>query len=250
MSSEIKSSETMNSSSVRSLKVVRSKRLYEQIAEQIEALIEAENLLPGSKLPGERELAEMMGVSRPSIREALIALETAGYIEFRQGSGNYVRDPASRNALSFLKLEDLGPGALEQFEARRALEPACAELAGSRATPEQIAGLKASLQRMRQLIASGLDPSEEHRAFHSQLAVASGNSIFAATVRDLWTLRAGAMWDVLRRRVDSIENKRASLAFRDELITCLERGDSSGARKSMEGHFARIAKIYFEDVQA
>ena len=142
---------------MRSFKVVRSKRLYEQIAEQIEALIKAENLLPGSKLPVERELAEMMGVSRPSIREALIALETAGYIEFRQGSGNYVRDPAGRKTLSVLKLEDLGPGALEQFEARRALEPACAELAGSRATPEQVAGLKASLQRMRQLIASGLD---------------------------------------------------------------------------------------------
>jgi DNA-binding FadR family transcriptional regulator len=246
----MKSSETMNSSSMRSFKVVRSKRLYEQIAEQVEALIKAENLLPGSKLPGERELAEMMGVSRPSIREALIALETAGYIEFRQGSGNYVRDPASRKTLSVLKLEDLGPGALEQFEARRALEPACAELAGSRATPTQVAGLKASLQRMRQLIASGRDPSEEHRTFHSQIAVASGNSIFAAAVRDLWTLRQDAMWDLLRRRVANDESHRAGLAFREKLILSLERGDSSGARNAMEEHFERISKLYFDDVEA
>jgi DNA-binding FadR family transcriptional regulator len=160
-----------------------------------------------------------------------------------------VRDPGSRGAQAFLRLEDLGPGALEQFEARRAMEPACAELAGSRATPTQIAALKASVLRMRRLVESGQNPFEEHRAFHSLLAEASGNSIFAAAVKDLWTLRQGAMWNVLRRRVDNIESFRAGLAFRDELLDCIERGDAASARKAMEGHFARIARLYFDPVE-
>ncbi len=239
----------MNSSSLRALKVVRSKRLYEQIAEQIEALIHTHNLPPGSKLPGERELVETLGVSRPSIREALIALETAGYIEFRPGSGNYIRDPGGRSLLSLRRLEDLGPGPLEQFEARRALETSCAEFAASRATASQIARLKASLKRMRRLVESGRNPSEEHRAFHSLLAEASGNSIFARGVADLWTMRQGAMWDLLRRRVDNIESFRTGIAFRETLIGCLERRDALGARKAMEDHFGRIARLYFDPVE-
>lgn len=236
----------MSSQSLRALKVVRPKRLYEQIARQIEALIRAENLPPGSKLPGERELAEMLGVSRPSVREALIALETAGYVEFRAGSGNYVRDHGARGVPSLSRLEDLGPGPVEQFEARRAMETACAELAVHRATGEQVAALKASVDRMERLVEAGENPSEEHRIFHSLLAEASGNSIFAAGVRDLWKLRQGAMWDTLRRRVDNVESFRAGIAFRHGLIGCIECGDAAGARRAMDSHFDRIARLYFD----
>lgn len=240
----------MNSSSLRALKVVRPKRLYEQIAEQIEALIRTHNLLPGSKLPGERELVEALGVSRPSIREALIALETAGYIEFRPGSGNYVRDPGAKSLLSLKRLEDLGPGPLEQFEARRVLETSCAELAAERASPEQIEALKSSLERMNGLVEAGTNPSEEHRRFHSLLAEASGNSIFATAVADLWTLRQGAMWDLLRRRVDNLESFRAGIRFRKQLVARLKKRDAVGARAAMEQHFARIARLYFDPSDA
>lgn len=239
----------MKPPSLRALKVVRPKRLYEQIAEQIEALIRTHNLLPGSKLPGERELVEALGVSRPSIREALIALETAGFIEFRPGSGTYVRNQGAKSLISLRRLEDLGPGPLEQFEARRVLETACAELAAERASPDQIAALKANLQRMKGLVEAGANPSEEHRAFHSLLAEASGNSIFAAAIKDLWTLRQGAMWDLLRRRVDNIASFRSGIAFRNDLIGCLELRDAAGAGKSMEMHFGRIARLYFDPVE-
>ncbi len=236
----------MESSSLRALKVVRPKRLYEQIAEQIEALIRTHNIPPGSKLPGERELVEALGVSRPSIREALIALETAGYIEFRPGSGNYVRDSAAKSLLSLRRLEDLGPGPLEQFEARRVLESSCAELAAERASLDQIDALKSSLERMKGIVEAGDNPSEEHRRFHSLLAEGSGNSIFATAVADLWTLRQGAMWDLLRRRVDNIESFRAGIRFRTGLIASLKKRDPVGARVSMEQHFARVARLYFD----
>jgi DNA-binding FadR family transcriptional regulator len=72
---------------VAKLQIVRSRRVYEQIAEQIQELIRSRALRPGDRLPAERELAAMLGVSRPSVREAMIALEAAGFIEVRTGDG-------------------------------------------------------------------------------------------------------------------------------------------------------------------
>src|SRR5687767_9663312 len=92
------------------LRLVRPKRMYEQIAEQIEALIRDGTFDPGKRLPGERELAERIGVSRPSLREALIALETAGLIETRMGDGTYVRAELGATPVFPLATgRDLGP---------------------------------------------------------------------------------------------------------------------------------------------
>ena len=124
------------------LRLIRPKRMYEQIAEQIEALIRDGTFDPGKRLPGERELAERIGVSRPSLREALIALETAGLIETRMGDGTYIRaDIGPTPVFPLATGRDLGPGTLEQFEARRALECAAAELAAQHASEADRAGL-------------------------------------------------------------------------------------------------------------
>jgi GntR family transcriptional repressor for pyruvate dehydrogenase complex len=72
------------------LKQVETKRLYQHIADQIRSLIQSGGFAPGTRLPPERDLAQQLGVSRPSLREALIALEIAGSVEIRQGSGVYV----------------------------------------------------------------------------------------------------------------------------------------------------------------
>ena len=230
------------------LEVVRPRRLYEQIALQIESLIRSERLRPGARLPGERELAERLGVSRPSLREALIALETAGLIEVRPGGGGtHVRKPArAGKVFSFGDDVDLGPGPLEQFEARKAVETACAELAAKYATGAQIEALEASLARMGKAIAAGRNPAEEHRLFHTLLAEASSNSILAGAVRELWRLRQEKMWDLLRVRVENEESWRLGLAFRHALIERLRRRDAAGARAAIEAHFARLARLYFE----
>ncbi|HEX3063454.1 MAG TPA: GntR family transcriptional regulator, partial [Usitatibacter sp.] len=75
------------------LQAVDNRRLYRQIADQIAALIERGEYGPGQRLPPERDLAKQLGVSRPSVREALIALEVEGYVEVRVGSGVYVLGP-------------------------------------------------------------------------------------------------------------------------------------------------------------
>src|SRR5215217_6961283 len=81
------------------LPAVESSRLYRQIAEQLRALISAGELSAGARLPAERDLARQLGVSRPSVREALIALEVEGWVEVRTGSGIYVQPPQQRNGV-------------------------------------------------------------------------------------------------------------------------------------------------------
>src|ERR1700682_6560915 len=75
------------------LQAVDNRRLYRQIADQMAALIEKGEYGPAQRLPPERDLAKQLGVSRPSVREALIALEVEGYVEVRVGSGVYVLGP-------------------------------------------------------------------------------------------------------------------------------------------------------------
>jgi DNA-binding FadR family transcriptional regulator len=229
------------------LRVVRPKRMYEQIAEQIEALIRDGTFAPGKRLPGERELAERVGISRPSLREALIALETAGLIETRVGDGTYVRpDLSPVPVFPLASSRDLGPGTLEQFEARRALECAAAELAAQRATAAERRGLEASLRRMTALVGRLKNPEEEHRVFHIALVDAAHNQIFARLVRELWHARQGAMWETLRRRVENPDSWRAGLVFRTQLLEALAARDGAAARTLMEAHFHRVGRKYFD----
>src|SRR5512140_2207883 len=101
------------------LQAVESRRLYRQIADQIAALIEKGEYGAGERLPPERDLARQLGVSRPSVREALIALEVEGYVDVRVGSGVYVTGP-SQPARSAPLAADSGP--FELIRARSLVE--------------------------------------------------------------------------------------------------------------------------------
>lgn len=236
----------MSEAALKTLKVVRAKRLYEQVAEQIEALIRDQQLPAGSKLPSEREFAEQLGVSRPSLREAMIALETLGLVEVKVGDGTFVatRLPI-RSDFSLVVDADLGPGLHEQFEARRAVEVTCAALAARRATPEQIDELEQSVVRMAGQIEAAVNPMDSHRQFHECLARASGNMIFEKAVSDLWDLRHQPMWDLLRQKVEHPESWAAGLAFRRKLVEAIRRRDEVAARTAMEEHFNRVGTMYF-----
>src|SRR5688572_15537739 len=105
------------------LQAVENRRLYRQIADQIAALIERGEYKAGQRLPPERDLAKQLGVSRPSVREALIALEVEGYVEVRVGSGVYVVGPRTEDAAEPLST-DSGP--FELIRARWLIEAECA----------------------------------------------------------------------------------------------------------------------------
>ena len=115
------------------LQTVEPQRLYRQIAEQLRVLIRQGEFAPGTRLPAERDLARQLGVSRPSVREALIALEVEGWVEVRSGSGVYAQDrpaPARQTAADSAPPE-WGP--LELIRARRVVEGETAAIAALRA---------------------------------------------------------------------------------------------------------------------
>jgi DNA-binding FadR family transcriptional regulator len=132
---------------------IEPRRLYRQIADQLRALISAGEYPVGSRLPPERDLAVQLGVSRPSVREALIALEVEGLIEVRMGSGIYVRpgDPKAARPVS-------AEGPLEIIRARQLIESELAAHAARHMKKAQIAGLRDAIAVMEAQVA-GADPA-------------------------------------------------------------------------------------------
>src|SRR5512137_391747 len=157
---------------------VRPRKVSAIAAEQIVEAIQRGDYPVGDRLPSEFELAEQMGVSRPSIREALSALQAMSLIESRPGSGNYVlRAPSpldERNAVGLIESE---AGCLEVMEAREALEPAVAALAAGKAAKPALANLREALRKMGRFAAKNDFEAyfEADKAFHLALADAAGN---------------------------------------------------------------------------
>ena len=165
------------------LQTVENKRLYRQIADQLAALIEGGEYAPGSRLPPERDLAKQLGVSRPSVREALIALEVEGYVEVRMGSGVYVTDRRAVQGPARLAAES---GPFELIRARWMIESECAALAAKEATKAQVRAIEESVDEMESARDRGVVPLEPDRDFHLRIAEATGNSALALVVRTLW----------------------------------------------------------------
>jgi DNA-binding FadR family transcriptional regulator len=223
------------------------KRLYEEIAARIEAHLRARKFKPGDQLPPERELAQQLGVSRPSLREAMIALETAGLIEVLVGSGTFVRALAPDGfKLPWSKAGDAGPGVREQFEARKLVEPELAALAAEHVTKAQIATMRRAVFEAAAKFAKGELAEAEDYAFHVTLAEASRNTVLAALVRHLWDLRRGEMWFKLRARVVLPEHRMQVIADRREIVEALELRDGPAARAIMIRYMQRAERRFFD----
>src|SRR5690606_9806768 len=165
-------------------------RLYVVVARQIANYIRDTPLEPGAQLPPERDLAQQLQVSRTTVREAMIALETMGIVEVLVGDGTYVRARLASGTLPWDREGDPGPGPHEQFRMRMLVECAAAEDAARNITPEELARLRELVAAMEADI-DGPTAEMNRQAFHDVIAVASRNSIFVDTIRDLWRLRGG-----------------------------------------------------------
>jgi DNA-binding FadR family transcriptional regulator len=232
--------------SLAKFRAIRTQRVYEQIAEQIEDVIRSQGLAAGDRLPAERELADQFGVSRPSIREAMIALETAGLIEVRTGDGTYVKQVVPRGLpVLAWRRSDPGPGVLEQFQARKLIEPELAALAATRIDQDDITYLQDLVDFAATRFANDEPADGADYKFHTRLAEASGNLILAGVVRHLWDLRDGDMWRVIRARVVRKEHRLKVVEDRRQIVqACVDR-DVDGARASMNKLLARAEERYF-----
>ncbi len=217
------------------------KRLYRQIAEQLRGLIAAGEYAAGDKLPAERELAQQLGVSRPSVREALIALEVEGWIEVRGGSGVVVLD-RKRRAAAAPPSSEWGP--LELIRARKVVEGEIAALAAVQAKRRDVQAMSAAIASMRAMAERNELPIEADRAFHLAIVDACGNAVLSETVQAFWNSRRGPIFMRLGGHFESTASWNAAIAEHDSIRDAIGRHDAPGARAAMHQHMDRAHRRF------
>ncbi|HEY6334993.1 MAG TPA: FadR/GntR family transcriptional regulator [Alphaproteobacteria bacterium] len=225
------------------LQPLETQRLYQQAAGQIRALIRAGEYAPGARLPPERELAKRLGVSRPTVREAMIALEIAGMIEIRAGAGIFVSDKSTRGSRALLPALDAGPSPFDLLEARRLLECESVERAARFASDDDLASIEDALAEMEVELAKGNDGRDADRLFHARIARAAGNSVFVALVDGLWEGMSAPLFHNLSNLTRLSEQGRMTVRDHRAILHCLIRRDPAGARAAMAAHLTHVEAI-------
>ena len=219
---------------------IEPRRLYRQIADQIRTLIRAGEFAAGSRLPPERDLARQLGVSRPSVREALIALEVEGLVEVRIGSGIYVLAPARAGA----PRAEAAAGPFELLRARYVIEGETAALAAKSAKRPQIAAIDEALAQMDRELADSRQPLEADREFHLRVAEATGNGALVAVVKMLWEERTGPLYQQLEHHYDSPQLWTAAIAEHRAVVKAISAHDIAAARGAMQRHLNQAYKRF------
>jgi DNA-binding FadR family transcriptional regulator len=225
------------------IKIIETQRLYRQIAEQLRSLIDAGEFAVGTRLPAERELAKQLCVSRPSVREALIALEVENVVEVRSGSGIYVLKPKRRPA-SRKTDEAVEWGPLELMRARELVESEVAALAARNATKPGLQVMSDALQQMRDEVARGQVPRESDEAFHYAIAQACGNDVLRDTVRTYWQARHGALFERLGDYFEDDISWDAALIEHAAVLKAISSRSATAARSAMHQHLKNAHKRY------
>jgi Transcriptional regulators len=222
-----------------------SKRLYYDVAQSILQSITAGRVLPGGRLPSEAELGKQYGVSRVTVREALLALEMVGAVQIRHGKGVYARGPEGNvtNAEGFAG-RDILP--YELIEARLEIEPSSAAMAALKISPETIGLLRSEMSQAEALS----DDNEQLKTFvainfrfHQVLALECGNRLVAHIVSDMVNTEAQPLWSLINQQASRTRAARhAQLHEHREILDALEAGNAEKARSAMRSHLQSIAR--------
>lgn len=213
------------------LVTIEPKRLYRQIADQLRALVEAGEFARGSRLPAERELAQQLGVSRPSVREALIALEVEGLVEVRMGSGIYVRE-----SLATRPAPVTAEPPLETIRAREVIECELAARAAQRMKAAHVRGLRDAIRVMSAEADAGRLPTQGDRLFHLRIVEAEGNPVLTRIVTELYDERHNPLFQQLGSHFENVESWRLAIAEHQAVVDAIAQHDADAARAAMSRH--------------
>ncbi|MFT4013550.1 MAG: FadR/GntR family transcriptional regulator [Paracoccus sp. (in: a-proteobacteria)] len=223
----------------------RPRRQYRLVADQILALASGHGLGPGDRLPSERDLSDALGVSRPSLREALIALEVEGRVEIRMGSGVYLVESATP-----APGRSEGEGPMEILQARAIVESAIAEEAARQASPMLVAALDANLHQM------GLALNDTPRAialdgaFHQTVAASLGNALLTNFTVAIYEKRLSPLFARFSSHFEGPRSWRLALAEHGAIRDAIALSDPGAAREAMRHHLNESARRYTESLLA
>ena len=213
-------------------------RLYEQVLERLRAYVTEAGLSAGDRLPAERDLAASLGVSRASVKQAIVVLEVQGLVEARHGGGTYlVRDTLDVEPVE--QLVERRKRLPEVLEAREALETKLAELAAERRTDAELETIREALDFMRDEIAEGANGVEGDRRFHAAVTAAAHSSLLADFMKTI-------AQQITESRTESLRQPgrpSRSLAQHTAIYEAIAAGDAKKAAAAMRKHVRTVAKV-------
>lgn len=221
-------------------------RLYQQVAEKLAAAIAAGDYPAGARLPAERKLAERFEVSRPTVREAIIALELAGCVEVKGGSGVYVTDTeASAPPVGHDEI-----GAFEILQARMMFEGEAAGLAAREMSDTEIKELEGILKEVGLENASDSNAEVADEKFHLHIARGTHNNAVVSVCEHLWSLRNNSSLSARILEKVHQEGTKARIEEYRRVLDAIKKRDPEGARNAMRDHLQRVVQQLLDASEA
>jgi DNA-binding FadR family transcriptional regulator len=230
---------------------VKQDKLYTQIYEQITALIERGDFSKGDRLPPERELARLLGVSRATLREGLTVLQMMGVVKTISGQGTFIGNLPSPKSLS-LPLPELGESPFVILEARKAIEPAIAQLAAEVSTEESQAKIEEILSWIEadhsqdQVIGDTF--SEGDRRFHLEIARSTENPLIITMQEVIYTYTSQPLWLTLMRHSSFATPNRwqKSLHEHRDIFEAIRERNPEQAGARVKAHLRRVERTMIQ----
>jgi GntR family uxuAB operon transcriptional repressor len=216
-------------------------RLYRQVADALEERIAAGEFRSGDRLPTERDLSAYYSVSRTCVREALLALEIAGLVSIRVGSGVFVTSPPSPERLKIEPAMDQ-VSLTEILDARLMFEPEICAEAAANAKAEDIARLSAALKRMRDEHRKAADTEYGDRDFHLAIAQACGNTIAQNLLQEIWDDVSAPLWQGIMSHIRTPILRLKWIEDHEAIIAAIELRDRRKARAAMRRHIEHVVE--------
>ena len=215
-------------------------RSYQRLAVQLLDLITDGEFKIGERLPSERGLAERFGVSRTSVREAMIALELQGAVEVRLGSGIYVTQENMASVCVPSFVPEIGPGPFELLRARCVIESEIASVAAEMRKDSDLDQIFLALTDMGKHLDDKESSDAADRLFHLGIAESTGNSVLLQMVTSLWDQARGPLWSQMESHFHSPALRAASQDDHQRVFNAILKRDSAGARSAMRAHLERV----------
>lgn len=216
-------------------KAQASARLYKEIAAKLISDIQTGKYSVGARLPAERDLASMYKVSRPVIREAIIAMEVQGLVDVRLGSGVYVMSTAEQKHLPADEMS-----AIELTEARLLIESEVAALAAAQISDEELQDLEVLVDQIEEENRTPGGREEADAAFHLAIAKATRNSALVESVERLWELRSTSREASLLHEKARHANIKPVVDEHTAILHALQARDPKAAREAMRSHLLQV----------
>jgi DNA-binding FadR family transcriptional regulator len=222
------------------IEAVEPRRLYRQVADQLRRLIDAGEFAVGDRLPTERELADQLGISRPTVREALIALEVEGRVRIRVGSGIYVTDPPRAAAAA----TEMDEGPFELLRAREFIEGAIAAEAALHVRPADLEHMDDVLGRMEDMSHPTRATIALDREFHTTVAGILGNAVLVRFIGELFDQRMNPYFELLSSYFENRDSWRAAADEHRAVRDAIAAREPERAKAAMQEHL-RLSQLRF-----